>query len=464
MKKIIQKKGNVCLNLIFISGALFLLDGCGVKGVNRIAPTYVSHYKTHYAPSIECIGKLLPQEKKFKYTGMIASFLDKTGKGSITTSKPVTQGAADLAADSLAKFRFFKVKTAIPHNFRDNPQIFEFNKAGTDFFVHGSIVTLESTQDQRNFSFSLDPVNLSHKVTRVLAIVHMTVNSSLDSTVFINESGRLASGNFKAEWDIFENEFGFFRILGDKAVTLDAAIKMSQVADQALHEAIERGMVELVGDMFDVPYRRCLPKGDADFSEVYNIIRGDESPARHMKGVARPTPQNAASVDEAPTPQATSKPASRKRMSRAERRAAQQQEAKAKKQQQAVIKQQQIAQQQAEMARRQQMAQQQAQQQAEMARRQQLAQQQEATQQAATQRAPAQQQAAGAAVKSAPLTSMTDEKNKLEAVQKAQSTKKISAESEPLTSLEEDQANLAPVTTDSQKLAPLAAGAAAAGT
>lgn len=387
MKNHKQKMGTVCVNLALIITAVFMLDGCGVRGINKIAPTYVSPYDTHYARSIECIGKILPQEKKFKYTGMIASFLDKTGKGSITTSKPITQGAADLAADSLAKFRFFKVKTAIPHNFRDNPQIFEFNKAGTDFFVHGSIVTLESTQDQRNFSFSLDPVDLSHKITRVLAIVHMSINSSLDNTVFINESGKLASGNFKAEWDIFENEFGFFRILGDKAVTLNGAIKMSQVADQALHEAVERGLVELIGNMFDLPYGRCLPKRGTDFTEVDKILK--EGPSRHMGGVAKARPQQAAYRPQpkaAPRPKAAPKRNVRKAPHKARRTAA------------------------------------------------------------PTQAAPRPQQARVA--RPAPAA--------------PQQTTGTLVKSEPLTSLQQEQTNLAPVSVDKNNLAPLAAGAAAA--
>lgn len=289
-----------------------MLNGCGVRGINRIPPTFVTQYGTYYSKSLDCLGGLLDPANSFKYVTMIASFLDKTGKGSITTSKPITQGAADLAADSIAKMKYFKIKTAIPHNFRDNPQIFEFNKNGTDFFVHGSIVTLESTQDQRNLSFNLDPINLTHKVTRVLAIVHMSINSSLDNTVFVNERGEMASGNFKAEWDIFENEYGFFRLVGDSAVVLNGAIKMSQVADQALHEAIELGLIELFGKMFQVPYERCLPKKGADFSEIDEILQeraakrdGKETAAQRKAAPQSPSKTKKSKANKTENPQVT---------------------------------------------------------------------------------------------------------------------------------------------------------------
>lgn len=276
-----------------------MLNGCSVPGLNVTTHTHTSVYNSYYGRSIECLGLMLPHEKVYKYTGLIASFLDKTGKGSITTAKPITQGAADLAADSLAKFKYFKIKTAIPHNFRDNPQIFEFNKQGTDFFVHGSIVTLESTNDQKSLSIALNPVNFSHKVTRVIAIVHMTVNSSLDNTVFINDGGDLASGNFKAEWDIFENDAGLFRLIGKKAININGAIKISQAADLALHEAIELGLVNLVGRMFDLPYKRCLPRQDDDFSNVHaeiarlSVGRAPYRPAGVKQNQQQPQPQPA---------------------------------------------------------------------------------------------------------------------------------------------------------------------------
>ncbi|MDP1724637.1 MAG: hypothetical protein Q8L85_08045 [Alphaproteobacteria bacterium] len=249
-----------------------MLNGCSVPGFNVTTQTHTSTYTSYYGQSIECLGLMLPPEKVYKYTGLIASFLDKTGKGSITTAKPITQGAADLAADSLAKFKYFKIKTAIPHNFRDNPQIFEFNKQGTDFFVHGSIVILDSTHDQKSISIAINPVNFNHKVTRVVAIVHMSVNSSLDNTVFINDGGDLASGNFKAEWNIFQNDAGLFRLIGKKAINLSGSIQIQQAADLALHEAIELGLVNLVGRMFDLPYNRCLPRQDNDFSNVSSEI------------------------------------------------------------------------------------------------------------------------------------------------------------------------------------------------
>lgn len=269
-----------------------MLNGCSVPGFNVTTHTHTSFYNSYYARSIECIGLMLPNEKVYKYTGLIASFLDKTGKGSITTAKPLTQGSADLAADSLAKFKYFKIKTVIPHNFRDNPQIFEFNKQGTDFFVHGSVVTLDSTNDQKSVTFALNPVNFNHKVTKVIAIVHMSINSSLDNTVFINDGGDLASGNFKAEWNVFQNDAGLFRLIGKKAINISGSIQIQQAADLALHEAIELGLVNLVGRMFDLPYKRCLPRQDDDFSNVQaEIAHLSAGRAPYRPAMVRPNPQ-----------------------------------------------------------------------------------------------------------------------------------------------------------------------------
>lgn len=302
----VKKYSRIFIKSSYVLGSLFLLNGCGVPGFNVSTPTFTSQYDSYYARSIECLGLMLPPEKVYRYTGLIASFLDKTGKGSITTAKPITQGAADLAADSLAKFKYFKIKTVIPHNFRDNPQIFEFNKQGTDFFIHGSIVTLESTNDQKSISASLNPVNYSFKVTRVIAIVHMSVNSSLDSTVFINDGGDLASGNFKAEFDIFENDAGLFRLMGNKAVNLNGAIKISQAADLALHEAIELGLVNLVGRMFDLPYKKCLPARFGDFGNVraeINRLSAGRTPYRPQLQASTPPSVPAPTQQVQPNPQ-----------------------------------------------------------------------------------------------------------------------------------------------------------------
>jgi hypothetical protein len=280
--------------------AVIAFNGCSLPGVITKTPAYVTYHDTYYGKSIRCVGQQLPQNKKFKYTGMVASFLDKTGKGSITTSKPITQGAADLAADSLAKFNFFKIKTAIPHNFRDNPQIFEFNKQGTDFFLHGSIVTLETTNDQKNASVSIDPVNIGHKKTLVTAVVHMSINSSIDSTVFINDTGDLASGNFRSQWNIIENDFGFFRIIGNTAINISGAVKVSQAADIAIHEAIEHGLVTLVGKMFDLPYKRCLPRRAGDFTNVNReysrLLVRNGGPRKGPGAVRRRQPQSQPAV------------------------------------------------------------------------------------------------------------------------------------------------------------------------
>jgi curli biogenesis system outer membrane secretion channel CsgG len=238
----------------------------------------VTENSSVYSGSLECLGKLITDSGQAfnKVKAAVGQIQDKTGKRE-GMGQPLSQSASDIALTALSRINAINLVAAT--NIEDltqvniakkNPTQTEFVLMGnknvgsilpSHFFLIGSVS--EYNEDIRarswgiNFFRKLLDTNFSGGDKVFSIAMDFRLAGSSTGQILKDGKGRLLA--LSLQNSVVAKDFGgsLFRVFSEAGVGADYAVKISDPKHLAVREIVERGVLELIGRMYDVPWKQC---------------------------------------------------------------------------------------------------------------------------------------------------------------------------------------------------------------
>lgn len=266
---------SLCINLIY--GCSVFKPNRGVKSLETVGS--VTENTSIYTDSLKCLGKLIEESNQaFKVRASVGLIQDKTGKKEGFDQPILTQSASEMALTALARTNAIKlvattdVRDLLQYNFLA-VNGFDQNKLAlitsgnigstlsSDFFITGSIS--EYNEDLRNRNWGLNffrkllDTSLSGE-DKVLSIaMDLRVVGPTTGSVLTNEKNELLTTSLQNSIVTRSYNGSIFRVFSNSGAGIDYAAKISDPRHLAVREIIEKGILMLIGKLYDVSWQKC---------------------------------------------------------------------------------------------------------------------------------------------------------------------------------------------------------------
>jgi curli biogenesis system outer membrane secretion channel CsgG len=301
-------------NLIMLSLLTTLIIGCSS---NRSQPTNTPitndvgavENETVYTHGLQCVGKQIEKSGQAgKVIVAIDNIKDKTVKDFDVSS--LTQGASDMAMTALAKVGALEIIDRIPGENLGHVQISK-NEPGkvvgdilpSHVFLAGAIT--EYNKDLRNRRWGFD--FFRNLLDVGMSGSHNVINVAMDLRMVASQKGKILR-NSKKEFLVLSLQNNIvtrsykgdiFRTWSNVGGGGNVGFKINDPQHLAVREIIERGVLILVGKLFEVNWKKCDVKRMPPSIQPSEIKRIKNEPGLSRDPTLMP----------GVTAQATSKPA-----------------------------------------------------------------------------------------------------------------------------------------------------------
>ncbi len=270
--------------VFFLFLLVTLFSGCGrltqsseeikLKGTTGT----VTQNTTRYTPSLECLGKLIKESGQAfnQVKASVGEIIDKTGKVEGVGGNVLTQSASEMALIALSRTKAIHLvgstdKSVLQYNLvKRNPTQTQLSLLGvgnlgsvlpSHFFITGSISEYNSDMRTRNLSFNffrkfLD-TNFSATDRVINIAMDLRVVGSSSGHILTNEKGEMLALSLQNTVITRNFNGSIFRILSDAGGGANLAVKIADPVHFAIREIIEKGVLMLVGQLYDVSWEQC---------------------------------------------------------------------------------------------------------------------------------------------------------------------------------------------------------------
>ncbi|OAD20523.1 Curli production assembly/transport component CsgG [Candidatus Thiomargarita nelsonii] len=232
----------------------------------------VTENVTVYTKGLKCVGKLIKDSGQAgQMTAAIGKIRDKTGNYQGGPG-PLTQAASDMAMTALAKISTLNIvgiegREDLAHIPLSGEQI---NPVGigsigdvvpSHFFLAGSISEYNIDLRTRNWGFSFLRKLLKLKASGSDSVI----NVAMDLRLVASESGNIIKNSqgellvVSLQNNLVTRNIGgsIFRTWTDMSGGADFAFKINDPKHLAIREIIDRGVLMLIGQLFEVKWQQC---------------------------------------------------------------------------------------------------------------------------------------------------------------------------------------------------------------
>jgi len=262
--------------LLISLSLLTLIVGCGdvlvsPEDYDHESRVSVKDNVTVYTKGLKCVGKLIKDSGQAgQVTAAIGKIRDKTAKD--FQDSPLTQAASDMAMTALAKVAALSVvgiegTEDITHIPVSEEQI---NPLGigsigdvvpSHVFLAGSISEYNKNLRTRNWGFSffrkLLDLDASGSDSVINVAMDLRLVASESGNIIKNSQGELLVVSLQNNLVTRSIDGSIFRTWTDLGGGADFAVKISDPQHLAIREIIDRGVLMLIGQLFEVKWQQC---------------------------------------------------------------------------------------------------------------------------------------------------------------------------------------------------------------
>jgi curli biogenesis system outer membrane secretion channel CsgG len=258
----------LCINLVY---------GCSVFKPN--ISNSVTENTSIYSDSLKCLGKLIEESNQaFKVRASVGLIQDKTGKKEGFDQPLLTQSASEMALTALARTNAIKLvgttdaKDLLQYNFL-GVSGFNQNKLAlitsgnigstlsSDFFITGSISEYNDNLKTRNWglNFFRKLLDTSFSAENKLLTIAMDLRivGPTTGSILTNDNNELLTTSLKNSIITKSYNGSIFRVFSNSGAGVDYAAKISDPRHLAVREIVEKGVLILIGKLYDVPWQQC---------------------------------------------------------------------------------------------------------------------------------------------------------------------------------------------------------------
>ncbi|MCK5523081.1 MAG: hypothetical protein KAI83_08105 [Thiomargarita sp.] len=275
------------INIFILFVAVTFLYACSevttpnkeIKAIQTTGP--VTENSSVYSGSLECLGKLITDSGQAfnKVKAAVGNIQDKTGKRE-GMGQPLSQSASDMALTALSRVNAINLVAATSiedltqlNIAKRNPtqtqlSLISINNIGSllpsHFFLTGSVSEYNEDIRARNWNLQFFrkffDVGLSGGDKVFSIAMDFRLAGSSTGNILKDGKGRLLAvslQNSVITKDVGGSLFRLFNETISKGGGPSYAVKISDPKHLAVREIVERGVLELIGRMYDVPWKQC---------------------------------------------------------------------------------------------------------------------------------------------------------------------------------------------------------------
>ena len=272
------------INIFILFVAVIFLYACSeatkpnkkVKAIQTTGP--VTENSSVYSGGLECLGKLITDSGQAfnKVKVAVGHIQDKTGKRE-GAGQPLSQSASDMALTALSRVNAINLVAATTiedltqlNIAKQNPSntqlvLMQQNNIGSllpsHFFLTGSISEYNEDIRVRNWGLNFFRKLLDAGFSggdKVFSIaMDFRLAGSSTGNILKDGKGRLLAISLQNSVVTKDFDGSLFRVFSEAGVGADYAVKISDPKHLAVREIVERGVLELIGRVYDVPWKQC---------------------------------------------------------------------------------------------------------------------------------------------------------------------------------------------------------------
>jgi curli biogenesis system outer membrane secretion channel CsgG len=262
----------LCINFVY---------GCSIFKPNKTVKStgYVTENTSIYSDSLKCLGGLIEESHQaFKVRASVGLIQDKTGKKEGFDQPLLTQSASEMALTALARTNAMKLvattdaKDLLQYNFL-GVSGFDQNKLAlitngnigstlsSDFFVTGSISEYNENLKSRNWGLNFFRKLLDTSLSgenKVLSIaMDLRIVGPTTGSILTNDKNELLTISLQNSIVTRGYNGSIFRVFSNSGAGVDYAVKISDPRHLAVREIVEKGILILIGKLYDVAWQKC---------------------------------------------------------------------------------------------------------------------------------------------------------------------------------------------------------------
>jgi len=263
--------------LLISLSLLTLIVGCGnqvlvsPEDYDPESRVSVTENATVYTKGLKCVGKLIKDSGQAgQVTAAIGKIRDKTAKD--LQDSPLTQAASDMAMTAIAKVGAVNLVgidstddlAHIPVSEEQINPVAVNSIAGvvpSHLFLAGSISEYNKNLRTRNWGFSffrkLLDLDASGSDSVINVAMDLRLVASESGNIIKNSQGELLVVSLQNNLVTRSIDGSIFRTWTDLGGGADFAVKISDPQHLAIREIIDRGVLMLIGQLFEVKWQQC---------------------------------------------------------------------------------------------------------------------------------------------------------------------------------------------------------------
>ncbi len=264
--------------LLISLSLLTLIVGCGNEALfspDNYKPkprVSVTENATVYTKGLKCVGKLIKDSGQAEdpITAAVGKIRDKTGKD--YQESPLTQAASDMAMTALAKIGALNIVGIEGTEDLAHIPVLEEQinpvAVGTigdivpsHFFLAGSISEYNKDIRTRNWGFSFFRKLLDLDASGGDSVINVAMDlrlvASQSGNILKNSQGELLVVSLQNNLVTRNIDGSIFRTWTDLGGGANFALKITDPKHLAIREIIDRGVLMLIGQLFEVNWQQC---------------------------------------------------------------------------------------------------------------------------------------------------------------------------------------------------------------
>jgi curli production assembly/transport component CsgG/holdfast attachment protein HfaB len=267
----------------FISISVFsLLVGCNgtpVKMTNydTLKGPKITTNKTPYTQGLQCVSDRISLDRKIRLT--IDQIPDKSGKVNSSEGYKLTQGVESMAITALSKIpaiqvverrniRAYNIESDLmrkkligderKYSLSDGKKInyrpmLSGSVSGADFYITGAITEVNYNIYSGGKILNISGIELGKKT--------VVMNVAMDLRIIdVKTLDVINSISLQKQFVGERNKAGLYRFIKKELVNLDVGSSTDEPLQLGVRSLVERGIAQLVGDLFKVRVNECYDK------------------------------------------------------------------------------------------------------------------------------------------------------------------------------------------------------------